>query len=106
LVLAALWVARSALMLIYISALVALGLSPLVRIIQTGERRIPRTLAILVIYVAVVGLFIVVALTVVPPLVEQAAELWNRAPRAFNQIQSYLIRHRIMRRTVTLEEAV
>jgi predicted PurR-regulated permease PerM len=105
-VLAALWVARSALMLIYISALIAMGLSPLVRIIQTGERRIPRTLAILVIYVAVVGLFIVVALTVVPPLVEQAAELWNRAPRAFNQIQSYLIRHRIMRRTVTLEEAV
>src|SRR4030095_3018997 len=75
-VLAALWVARSALMLIYISALIALGLSALVRIIQTGEGRLPRTLALLVIYVAVVGLFIVVALTVVPLLVEQAAELW------------------------------
>jgi predicted PurR-regulated permease PerM len=105
-VLAALWVARSALMLIYISAIIAMGFAPMVRVIQTGERRIPRTLAILVIYLAVVGVIVMVALTVVPPLLEQAAEMWNRAPRVFSQLQSFLIRHRLLRHPVTLEEAV
>ncbi|PWT84674.1 MAG: hypothetical protein C5B57_04420 [Blastocatellia bacterium] len=105
-ILAALWVARSALMLIYISAIIAMGFAPMVRVIQTAERNIPRTLAILVIYLAVVGVIVMVALTVVPPLLEQAGELWNRAPRAFNQLQSFLIRHRLLRRPVTLEEAV
>jgi predicted PurR-regulated permease PerM len=110
-ILAALWVARSALMLIYISAIIAMGFSPLVRFIENpshrvGARRIPRTFAILAIYIVVVGVFVLVALAVVPPLVEQAAELWARAPRAFNELQSFLIRHRLLRRPVTLEEAV
>ena len=46
--LAALWAARDALMLIYISALIAMGFSPLVRMIQQSERggrsRVPRPL--------------------------------------------------------------
>ena len=54
-ILAALWVARAALMLIYISAIIAMGFAPMVGIIQNprqhpGVRRIPRTLAILAIY--------------------------------------------------------
>src|SRR5438874_4494373 len=53
-VLAALWEAREALMLIYVSGLIAMGFSPLVRIIERphakGRRRVPRVLAILAIY--------------------------------------------------------
>jgi len=54
---AVLWEAREALMLIYVSALIAMGFAPLVQIIErrSGARaRIPRWLAILVIYVTIV----------------------------------------------------
>ena len=44
--LALLWAAREALMLVYVSALIAMGLSPLVRLIERpkrqGKRRVPR----------------------------------------------------------------
>src|SRR5216684_3486370 len=75
-VLSALWVARSALILIYISGLIAMGFSPLVVAIERrragdGHSRIPRGLAILAVYVAVVGVFVIVTLLVIPPLVAQ-----------------------------------
>ena len=55
---ASLWAARSALRIIYVSAIIAMGFSPLVGLIErksSGKRRIPRTLAILVIYLTIVG---------------------------------------------------
>lgn len=106
-VLAVMWAAREALMLIYVSALIAMGFSPLVRIIERPRRRrVPRAFAILVIYLAIVGVAVLIGLLVVPPLVEQARDLWARAPQAFNDIQNFLIRHKLMTRPVTLEEAV
>src|SRR5437870_6547350 len=84
--LAALWAAREALLLIYVSALIAMGFSPLVRVIESprrhdGRRRVPRGLAILSIYLAIVGDLILVGLLVVPPLIDQAGALWDRLPR-------------------------
>jgi predicted PurR-regulated permease PerM len=107
----ALWVARSALMLIYVSAIIAMGFSPLVRVIElprkgSGTHRVPRTLAILAIYLVIVGAIVVVGLMIVPPLVEQAGELWTRAPRLFRDFQRFLMRYRLLSRPVTLEEAV
>jgi predicted PurR-regulated permease PerM len=108
--LAALWAARDALMLIYISALIAMGFSPLVRMIQQPERggrsRVPRALAIFAIYIAIIGVLIVVGLAVVPPLVMQARDLWADAPAKFDEFQRFLIRYRLMTRPVTLQEAV
>jgi len=107
--LAALWVARSALMLIYVSALIAMGFAPAVQVLQTrtsGRRGVPRTLAILVIYLAIVVLILLLGLAVVPPLIEQAGELWARAPQAFTELQRFLVRHNLMARRVTLQEAV
>jgi predicted PurR-regulated permease PerM len=108
--LAALWVARDALMLIYISAVVAMGFSPLVRGIQqrdgAGRNRVPRALAIFVIYLAVVGALTVLGLAVVPPLVSQARDLWALAPGKFDDFQRFLIRYHLMSRPVTLQEAV
>src|ERR1041384_8379240 len=80
---AALWEAREALMLIYISALIAMGFSPLVRLIERpGPRRIgarvPRVLAILVTYLAIPTGFVLVGLVVIPPLIDQATTLWDR----------------------------
>lgn len=106
--LAALWAARSALMLIYVSALIAMGFAPIVRVIE-GRRmriRIPRWLAILAIYISIIAIFVIVGLMVVPPLVAQAAGLWARLPEDFNRFQTFLIRHGLMAHRVTLGEAV
>ena len=110
---AAAWQARSALMVIYVSAIVAMGFSPLVRASehpqkQTGRRRVPRTFAILAIYLIFVAVLVLVGLLIVPPLLDQAGELWTRAPKAFADFQRFLIRYRLMSQAhrVTIEEAV
>jgi predicted PurR-regulated permease PerM len=105
-----LWVAREAVLLVYISALIAMGFAPLVKLIERGRRdarrRIPRSLAILVVYLAVVIGFVIVGLVVIPPLVAQANALWARIPEEFDKVQNFLIRSHILRRRVTLAEAV
>jgi predicted PurR-regulated permease PerM len=102
---AALWAARQALTLIYISALIAMGFSPVVGILER-PRRIPRWLAILAIYLVIVGAAVLLGLLVIPPLVAQASSLWAKLPNAFNSFQSFLIQHKLMVHRVTLEEAV
>lgn len=109
--LAALWAAREALLLIYISALIAMGFSPLVHLIEqprlgSGRLRVPRWLAILAIYVAIVSTIVLIGLMVIPPLVAQAASLWEKLPREFNRFQSFLIRYKLMTRPITLAQAV
>src|SRR5258706_15422173 len=108
--LAVLWAAREALMLVYVSALIAMGFAPLVQVIEQPRpgvrRRIPRWLAILVIYLAIVGLLALLGLMVIPPLVSQAESLWTKLPEYFNKFQGFLIGHKLMTHRVTLEEAV
>src|SRR5437867_13201266 len=89
LVVAALYVAREALMLIYVSALIAMGFSPLVTFIERsggGARRkgLTRLFAILAIYIAIVGIAVLVGLMVVPPLIDQATSLWANMPPLFH----------------------
>ena len=110
-VLAALWAAREALMLIYISALIAMGFAPVVRLIQrpradSGRSRVPRVLAILVIYLAIIAVVVLVGMMVVPPLIEQATLLWADLPQYFNRFQTFLISHNLLAHRVTLQEAV
>ena len=102
---AVLWAAREALLLIYISALIAMGFSPIVRVLER-VRGVPRWLAILVIYLAIVAVLVLVGLMIIPPLVAQAATLWAKMPAYFNEFQTYLIKHKLMLHRVTLEEAV
>ncbi len=106
-----LWLAREALMLVYLSALIAMGFAPLVKLLERGhtvsqKRRLPRWLAILIVYVVVLLVFIIVGLVVIPPLVAQANALWARLPDEFDKLQGLLIRYRLLRRRVTLAEAV
>jgi predicted PurR-regulated permease PerM len=105
------WAAREALMLVYISALIAMGFSPLVHMIErprAGGRlpAVPRWLAILVIYLTVVGIVVIIGLMVVPPLVAQSVALWDRLPDELSRLQTFLIRYRILRDPLTLAEAV
>jgi predicted PurR-regulated permease PerM len=110
--LAVLWVARDALLLIYVSALLAMGISPLVRLLERPPRgsrrrlRLPRWLAILAIYLAVIGVVTVLGLLIVPPLVTQASALWRKLPDELNRLQGFLIEHGLLTRNVTLAEAV
>ncbi|HEV2983948.1 MAG TPA: AI-2E family transporter [Vicinamibacterales bacterium] len=103
--LAVLWAAREALLLIYVSALIAMGFSPIVRVLER-PRGVPRWLAILVIYAGIVGVLVLIGLMIIPPLVAQAASLWARMPAEFNAFQTFLINHKLMVHPVTLEEAV
>ncbi len=108
---ATLYAARDALMLIYVGALIAMGFSPLVRLIERPHsakrrQRMPRALAILLIYLAVIGMFVLIGLLVVPPLVDQATTLWSDLPQYFIRIQQFLIRYKLMTHSITLEEAV
>jgi len=108
---AALWAARDGLLLVYVSALVAMGFSPLVRLIQRPRvsrhaRGVPRVFAILSVYLAIIGATTLVGLLVVPPLLEQGTTFWDRLPRHFNDFQRVLIRYRLMSRPISLQEAV
>lgn len=110
-ILAALWEARDALILIYVSALIAMGFSPLVRLIERpGKgghgRRVPRVLAIFSIYLAVIGVFVLIAMLVIPPLIEQATALWQGMPEHFASAQRVLIRYKLLSRPITWQEVV
>lgn len=105
----ALWAAREAILLIYISGLIAMGFAPLVSNLERSRKtpaRFPRWFAILMIYFAVVSVFVLVALIVIPPLMAQATALWVQMPDLFNRFQRVLIRYNLMRRQITLAEAV
>jgi predicted PurR-regulated permease PerM len=109
---AAFWTAREALLIIYISSLVAMGFSPIVRVVERPRRDtrrlLPRWLAILVVYGSILTIVVLLALAIVPPLIAQAESLWQKLPAEFNRLQSFLIDHRLMsnRSRVTLEQAV
>jgi predicted PurR-regulated permease PerM len=107
-----LYLVRSTLLLVYVSALFAIGIAPLVhllerqRVVPTATRRVPRALAILMIYAAVIGLIVGVGMAVVPPIVQQGVELWQILPERIDAVQQWLVRIGILDTTITLGEAV
>jgi predicted PurR-regulated permease PerM len=109
LTLVALYIARDAILIVYISVMLAIGLGPLVhrveRSVPRGGRAMPRWFAILMIYLVVVILTMICGLLVVPPLIEQSQDLWVRAPQLLDQGQEFLVRHRLLSHHLTLEEA-
>jgi predicted PurR-regulated permease PerM len=111
-ILSAMYVAADALLLLYVSVLLAIGFGPLVRAIEhqtripVGSRRLPRWLAILVVYLAILGALTVVALLVVPPLVGQGVDLWDQVPQYVDRAQQFLVERGVLDHAVTLEEAV
>src|SRR6185436_5815149 len=105
------YLTRDALLLVYVSALVALGLSPLVASLEQQtlpgtSRRLPRWGAILVIYLCLVGFIIGVGVLVVPPLIDQARGLWAAFPEMLHQGQQWLIERGLLNRELTVREAV
>jgi predicted PurR-regulated permease PerM len=100
------YLVRGALLLIYVSCLLAIGFSPIVRFIERRkERRFPRWLAILVLYLAIIAALTLVSVLVFPPLVRQAQSLWAQLPDMFDRAQQFLIDRRWMQTKITLREA-
>lgn len=101
---------RGQLLLIYVSALLATGLAPLVRMIERqrvlpiGRRRLPRTAAILAIYAAFLGAIAGLVSAVLPPLVAQARQLWTDLPRRIELLQAQLVAWQVLPATVTLTD--
>jgi predicted PurR-regulated permease PerM len=107
----AMYHAREVLLLIYVAALVAIGLSPLVGSIERRGRaltgnRVPRGIAILTIYLLVIAVLVGIGMLVVPPLAEQTRELWREGPRLLHQGQQWLIDRGVLGREITVREAV
>jgi predicted PurR-regulated permease PerM len=106
------YLVRDVLLLIYISGLLAVGLSPIVRLIErqkllpVGSRRFPRWLAILVLYLFVIGVLVGVGFMVVPPLIDQGQELWASRYDLFDRAQNFLISKGLLKEHLTLREAV
>ena len=105
-----LYLVRGALLLIYIAALVAIGLAPLAGVIERRplyrRRRIPRPLAILIIYLGLLALLVGLGVLVIPPLVAQARELWSALPGMLQQGQQWLIDRGLLARELSFREAI
>lgn len=110
-----LWAAylvRDVLLLIYISGLLAVGFSPIIRLIERqtilpiGTRRFPRWMAILVLYLVIIGALVGVGFAIVPPLVDQGRELWAALPDMIGRAQSFLISKGILREPIQWRDAV
>lgn len=112
LVAVALYQVRTVVMLVYVSALLAIGFAPLVRaverqkILPVGTRTFPRWLAILTIYLAMLVTLIGIGFAVVPPLVQQSQALWARLPRLFARGQQFLMEHGLLDHEFTMSEAL
>jgi predicted PurR-regulated permease PerM len=106
------YLARHVLLLIYVSGLLAMGFSPIVRLIERqkvlpiGSKRLPRWLAILVVYLTIIGFLVLVGFLIFPPLVHQAQSLWRALPDMFARAQQFLIDKGILTEPLTLKEAM
>ena len=109
----ALYQVRAVLLLVYVSALLAIGLRPIVRAVERQKvlpvghaqvpavarhpHAVPRRL---------LGSLVGLGFAVVPPLVEQGQALWTRLPDLFARGQQFLIERGLLDHELTLSEAV
>jgi predicted PurR-regulated permease PerM len=106
------YLSRQALLLIYVSTLLAIGFNPLVRVLERqtvlpiGTRRLPRWLAILILYVAILGTFAAIAWATLPPLVSQARGFADNLPRLAARVQRSLIQRGILTEQMSVGEIV
>lgn len=106
------YLVRDVLLLLYVSGLLAVGFSPIVRIIEKqkllpiGHARFPRWLAILVLYLVIIGTLVGIGMLAVPPMVDQGKQLWDSRFDMFEKGQQFLLDRGLLTRHFTLREAV
>jgi predicted PurR-regulated permease PerM len=105
------YLVRGVLLLIYVSGLLAIGFSPIVRLIERQKvvsigTRVPRWLAILVLYIAILGTLTGIGFMIWPPLRDQAQQLWKALPDMANRAQDFLIAKGMLSERLTWQEVV
>ena len=104
------FIVRDALLIVYVSIVLAIGFSPIVRILERQRlgvaKRVPRWLAILVLYVGILGTIALVLFLVFPPLVRQSQALWDQRTEMFERAQQFLISKGWLKEHLTMREAV
>lgn len=104
------YIVRDVLLIVYVSVVLAIGFSPIVRIIERQRlgvaKRLPRWLAILILYLAILGTVALVIFLIFPPLVQQAQALWDQRTEMFEKAQQFLISKGWLKEHLTMREAV
>ncbi len=99
---------RGALLIIYVSGLLAIGFTPPVRWLErqhfVGQGRMPRWAAILVLYFGVVAIASLVLALAIPPIVSQSVGLWHELPVYVVRIERAFERHGLLRQGWTLND--
>jgi predicted PurR-regulated permease PerM len=91
-----LYLVRGPVLLLYVCALFAAGLTPLVRWIErqrfltVGKRRMPKPLAVLIIYGTVIGTLAGIGFAVVPQIVQQSQQFAKELPNLLDKGQQQL----------------
>lgn len=104
--------ARQAVLIVYVSSLLAVGMSPAIQWVErrtldpVGGPRLPRWLAILLIYVAVLAVVVGIALLVLPALITQTRELLVNLPELLARLQGWLVERRILTEAMSMREIV
>jgi putative heme transporter len=80
-----LWLLRDLLIVALLAALIASGMYGLVGPL---ERRMPRLAAVAAAYLALIGSLAMIVVLIVPPLVDQAADLSNEIPELVDQLSA------------------
>jgi predicted PurR-regulated permease PerM len=84
LILAALWLFARTLALLALGIAIAAALAPLVARL---EERIPRTLAVLLVYLAILVIFVLIASIILPPVFVQVQDIAERAPELISEVE-------------------
>ena len=105
----AIYLIRDVLLLLYVSGIFALGFSPIVRWIERQRLlsiggRLPRWLAILILYIVILGAIAGVCALIFPPLIEQARGFWAQLPDLLARGQSFLIDRGFLQRQLSMQE--
>jgi len=90
---------RAVLLVLYVSALLAIGLNPAVAWIESrrlGGRHLPRWAAVLVLYTAALVAALVVLAAIVPPIASQIHALGQHLPDYLDQLQAVLVRRGLL----------
>lgn len=95
---------REVLMTLYISSLLAIGLSPIVRKLErerllAGRIRVPRWAAILALYVTFLAAVALIMALIVPPLVRQIQQLVLDLPSYVDRLQAELVKRKMLDHT-------
>jgi predicted PurR-regulated permease PerM len=76
------------------------------KMLPVGTRRFPRWMAILVLYVFMIGVLTGIGFMIFPPLVDQARQLWSAAPGMLERGQAFLISKGLLRAPIEWRDLV